>query len=89
VTYLLPTALHDELERLVAVGMSPAEALTAATLTAARVLGAEGEIGRIAPGYRGDLLILDADPLADIRNTRRIHAVIQGGAVIDRERLRR
>jgi imidazolonepropionase-like amidohydrolase len=84
----LPAALHDELERLVAVGMSPAEALTAATLTAARVLGAEGEIGQIAPGHRGDLLILDADPLADIRNTRRIHAVIQGGAVIDRERLR-
>jgi imidazolonepropionase-like amidohydrolase/Tol biopolymer transport system component len=84
----LPAGLHDELERLVAAGMSPAEALTAATLTAARVLGAEGEIGRIAPGYRGDLLILDADPLADIRNTRRIHTVIQGGAVIDRERLR-
>jgi imidazolonepropionase-like amidohydrolase len=83
----LPDALHDELERLVAVGFSPAEALTAATLTAALVLGAEAEIGRIAPGYRGDLLILDADPLADIRNTRRIHAVIQGGAVIDRERL--
>jgi imidazolonepropionase-like amidohydrolase len=84
----LPDAMHDELERLVAVGLSPAEALTAATLTAARVLGTESEVGRIAPGYRGDLLILDADPLADIRNTRRIHVVIQGGAVIDRERLR-
>jgi cytosine/adenosine deaminase-related metal-dependent hydrolase len=52
------------------------------------VLGAEAEIGQVAPGYRGDLLLLDADPLADIRNTRRIHAVIQGGVVIDRERLR-
>jgi dipeptidyl aminopeptidase/acylaminoacyl peptidase len=75
----MAAAMHDELERLVAVGLSPAEALTAATLTAARVLGAEGEIGQVAPGYRGDLLILDADPLADIRNIRRIHAVIQGG----------
>jgi imidazolonepropionase-like amidohydrolase/Tol biopolymer transport system component len=84
----LPAGLHDELERLVAVGLTPAEALTAATFTAARVLGAEAEIGRIAPGYRADLLILDADPLADIRNTRRIHTVIQGGSVIDRERLR-
>jgi imidazolonepropionase-like amidohydrolase len=84
----MAAAMHDELERLVAIGISPAEALTAATLTAARVLGAEGEIGQIAPGFRGDLLILDADPLADIRNTRRIHAVIQGGAVIDRAGLR-
>jgi imidazolonepropionase-like amidohydrolase len=84
----MAAAMHDELERLVAVGMSPAEALTAATITAARVLGAEGEIGQIAPGYRADLLILDADPLSDIRNTRRIHAVIQGGSVIDRGRLR-
>jgi imidazolonepropionase-like amidohydrolase len=84
----LPAAMHDELERLVAVGLTPAEALTAATFTAARVLGAEGEVGRIAPGYRGDLLILDADPLADIRNTRRIYVVVQGGAVIDREWLR-
>jgi cytosine/adenosine deaminase-related metal-dependent hydrolase len=84
----IPAAMHDELERLVAAGFSPTEALTAATLTAARVLGAEGEIGRIAPGYRGDLLILDADPIVDVRNTRRIHAVIQGGWVIDREWLR-
>ena len=79
--------VHTELEELVASGLTPAEALAAATSTAARVLRAEREIGAVAPGRIADLVILDADPLVDIRNTRRIWAVIQGGRVVDRERL--
>jgi cytosine/adenosine deaminase-related metal-dependent hydrolase len=55
----------------------------------ARLLGAEGDIGSIDEGKVADLLLLDADPLADIRNTRRIHAVIQGGGLVDRESLLR
>jgi CubicO group peptidase (beta-lactamase class C family)/imidazolonepropionase-like amidohydrolase len=75
----LPT-LHEELAIYVeAVGLSPAEALAAATLHPARMLGLEGEIGSIAPGYRADLVVLDANPLASIRNTRRIAWVIKGG----------
>lgn len=83
-----PWAVHGELEELVASGLTPGEALSAATSTAARILGAETEIGAVAPGMIADLVILEADPLADIRNTRRIWAVIQGGRVVDRERLR-
>ncbi len=84
-----PWALHTELEELVASGLTPAEALAAATSTAARVLGAEQEIGTIAPGRIADLVILDADPLADIRSTRRVWKVIQGGRVVDRDALLR
>lgn len=80
-------ALHAELEELAASGLTPAEALAAATSTAARVLGAEQDLGTIAPGRIADLVILDADPLVDIRNTRRIWMVIQGGRVVDRDTL--
>jgi imidazolonepropionase-like amidohydrolase/Tol biopolymer transport system component len=82
-----PWAVHTELEELVASGMTPAEALAAATSTAARVLGAQQDLGTIAPGRFADLVILDADPLTDIRNTRRIWRVIQGGRVVDRDAL--
>jgi imidazolonepropionase-like amidohydrolase/Tol biopolymer transport system component len=83
----LPGALHFELEELVASGLTPLEAITAATYTAARVLGAEEEIGSIKVGKWADLLLLDADPFEDIRNTRRIRKVIQSGRVVDREAL--
>lgn len=81
--------LHIEMEELVASGLSPAEALSAATLAGAQILGVEREIGAIRPGLIADLVILDADPLADIRNTRSIWAVIQSGRVIDRPALLR
>jgi Tol biopolymer transport system component len=83
----LPTALHIELEGLVEGGLSPLEAITAGTSTAARVLGAEAEIGTIEVGKLADLVILDADPLADIRNTQQIWRVIRGGRVVDRAAL--
>ncbi|MGK2936098.1 MAG: amidohydrolase family protein [Gemmatimonadaceae bacterium] len=83
----VPGMLHLELEDLVASGLTPLKAIAAATGVSARVLGAEGEIGTVAVGAHADLILLDGDPLVDIRNTRRIWKVIQGGRVVDREAL--
>ncbi len=72
--------LHEELALLVEdVGMTPAEAIHAATGRAARVLGLEGVTGRIIPGASADLLLVEGDPLADIRRTRQIEAVVLRG----------
>jgi imidazolonepropionase-like amidohydrolase len=74
--------LHDELELLVKqAGLSPAAALIAATGTAARAIGVDSMVGTIAPGKLADLVVLSADPLADIRNTRSIEWVMRGGKV--------
>lgn len=75
-------SLHLELALLVEAGLSPAEALYAATLMPARFLGITRESGTVAVGRRADLVLLDADPLRDIANTRRIHAVLLGGRVV-------
>lgn len=83
--YLVPGfALHDELALLVAAGLTPAEALRAATRDAARTLGLPA-VGTVARGQAADLLVLDADPLSDIRNTRRIHGVVVDGRWIPPE----
>lgn len=83
-------SLHDELEQLVTVaGLSPLEALRAATITAARLVGLEAELGAIAPGRLADLVLLDGNPLADIRATRRIRAVVADGRLLDRAALDR
>ena len=81
--------IHRELELLVAAGLDPIEALTAATATAARMLGREEEFGALRPGQRADLLILRSDPRVDIRNTRTLETVILAGRVIDRSTLLR
>lgn len=81
-----PDGVHNELAELVAAGFTSAEALVAATSAAARALGIE-DIGRIEVGKVADLVLLNADPLADIRNTRRIWQVIQGGRIVDRAAL--
>ncbi|AXQ29966.1 hypothetical protein D0B54_15335 [Solimonas sp. K1W22B-7] len=75
-------SLHDELELLVRNGMTPLLALQAATLGPARFLG-RGDIGGIAAGMRADLVLLGADPLADIRNTRALRGVMAGGRYYD------
>lgn len=85
----LPWALLWELEELVEAGLTPREAIDAATRTAARILGAQNEIGTLSRGAWADLVILDADPLQDIRNTRKIRTVIKGGQVVDRGALLR
>ena len=76
-------ALLQELELLTDAGLSPAEALLAATRNNARALGQSGELGSIEAGKLADLVVLDADPLLDIRHTRRIHRVIRAGVVLD------
>jgi uncharacterized protein len=79
--------IHDEMRLLVGAGLPPLAALQAATLNAARVLGWQERLGTIAPGKLADLVLLDANPLEDIRNTRAIHAVILNGRVVERAEL--
>jgi hypothetical protein len=76
-------SLHQELELLVESGLSPAAALTAATLNNARALRQEEALGSIEKGKLADLLLLTANPLDDIRNTRSIRLVIRGGTVCE------
>ena len=83
----LPGGIARELEALVQAGLSPVEALRAATSNAAAVLGLADEIGELRPGLRADLLLLEGDPAADIRNVARIRWLIQDGRVIDRSAL--
>ncbi|HEV8188109.1 MAG TPA: amidohydrolase family protein [Pyrinomonadaceae bacterium] len=83
----IPTGVHMELEQLVAAGLTPLQAIHAGTGAAARILGAEQDLGTIAVGKWADLVLLDADPLADIRNTRRIWKVMHDGQLVDRARL--
>ena len=78
--------LHDELALLVAAGLSPRQALQAATSNAADFLG-DPAIGRIAAGGPADLVLLDADPLVDIGATRRIAGVVRAGRWLDRAAL--
>ncbi len=74
--------LHEELSLFVRGGMSPWDALVAATLEPARYLGREATMGTVAAGKVADLVLLDADPLARIENTRRIRLVIAQGRVV-------
>ena len=74
-------SLHQELELLVESGLPPAAALRAATLHNAAILQQADQLGTIAPGKRADVVLLNADPLADVRNTRQIELVIRGGLV--------
>jgi len=80
-------AVHWEMELLVEAGFSPLEALRAATRDAAATLGLEEQLGIIAPGAVADLVVLEADPLEDIRNTQKIYSVIKDGNIIDRNAL--
>ena len=81
--------LHDELERLVRAGFSPAEALRTATLNPAIFLGREEDQGTVEAGKEADLVLLEADPLSDIRNTRRIAAVVVNGRLLGRREIDR
>jgi amidohydrolase family protein len=83
----MPQALHWELEALVRAGLTPSQALMAATSVAARVLGADADLGTIVPGKLADLIIIDGNPLEDIADTQRIWRVVQGGRIIDRDAL--
>ena len=82
-------SLHEELELLVEAGLTPPEALRTATINPARVLGLADSLGSVEVGKLADLVLLDADPLADIRNTQRIRAVIADGRLYRRADLDR
>lgn len=77
-------SVHVELELLVEAGLSPMDALVAATRRPAEMLRKDDEFGTVEVGKRADLLVLAADPLADIRNTRSLQVVIRGGEVVER-----
>jgi imidazolonepropionase-like amidohydrolase len=74
---------HLEMAIMVEAGMTPAAVLESATIGAARALQRD-DIGRLTPGSRADFVVLDADPLANILNTRKIHSVWIAGNQVDR-----
>jgi imidazolonepropionase-like amidohydrolase len=80
----IPTGVHMEMEHLVSAGLTSLQAIHAATGGAARILGADKDLGTIEVGKWADLVLLDADPIADIGNARRIWKVVHNGAVVDR-----
>jgi imidazolonepropionase-like amidohydrolase len=80
-------SLHRELELLVEAGLTPLAALQTATLNPARFLEATDSLGSVAEGKLADLVLLDANPLVDIRATRRIRAVVKNGRLYDRAAL--
>jgi amidohydrolase family protein len=86
--YLFPGfSLHDELAILVEAGLTPMEALQAATRNPARFLGREKDLGTVEQGKLADLVLLDSNPLADIHNTTKIHAVVANGKYYERATL--
>jgi imidazolonepropionase-like amidohydrolase len=74
---------HRELELMVEAGLTPAQALQAATSNAAQALHISGNFGTLAKGKRADMILLDADPLTDIKNTRKINKVWIGGREVN------
>src|SRR5229473_3802616 len=79
--------LHRELELYVKAGLTPLEAIQAATITLARVMKLENEVGTIEAGKRADLIILDANPLDNISNIRKVKFVITQGRLFDSAKL--
>jgi hypothetical protein len=86
--YVVPgLSLHQELALMVEAGLTPLEALQAATIHASRFLGKDKELGTIAVGKLADVVLLDASPLGDIHNTQKINAVVSNGRLLDRKAL--
>jgi imidazolonepropionase-like amidohydrolase len=80
-------SIHREMRLMVEAGLTPLEVLRSATVAGARTLGLEGQAGEVRAGMLADLVILDADPLADIGNLEQVHRFIKGGVVYDPEEL--
>ncbi len=86
--YIFPGfSLHEELQRFVAAGFTPLEALQTATLNPAKFLGMEDRLGTIEAGKLADMVLLDANPLEDVSNTQKIAAVIVNGRYLSRSEL--
>ncbi len=87
-TYIFPGfSVHDELVELVAAGLSPADALQTTTINAATFSGVEDHFGSITEGKAADMLLLQADPTRDIRNTQKIAGLFFNGQYYDRSAL--
>jgi imidazolonepropionase-like amidohydrolase len=82
-------SVHEELENLVGAGLTPYEAIRAGTRDAAEFLGQDSELGAVAGGMRADLLLIDANPLADVRNASKITGIMLRGQWLPAERLQR
>jgi imidazolonepropionase-like amidohydrolase len=80
--------VHREMELLVAAGTSPLDAIRIATLQGAKYLGRDAQLGSITDGKLADLVLLEADPIEDINNTKRVNTVIKNGVIIDRDKLK-
>ena len=74
-------SLHREIELYVQAGFTPMEAIQAATIVPARVMGVDKELGTIETGKRGDLIVIHGDPLQDIHNTRNVESVVTNGVM--------
>jgi imidazolonepropionase-like amidohydrolase len=86
--YIFPGfSLHQELQRFVAAGFTPLEALQTATLNPAKFLGMQDRLGTIEKGKLADLVLLDANPLENIRNTEAIAGVVVNGRYLSRAEL--
>ncbi len=80
-------SIHREMEIYVSAGFTPMEAIQAATIVPARAMRLEKEVGTVEAGKRADLIIVDGDPLADIRNLRRVVTVVHAGRAYDTAKL--
>ena len=88
--YIFPGfSLHEELQRFVAAGFTPLEALQTATLNPAEFFGLGSQLGSIEPGKFADLVLLKANPLADISNTQKIAAVLVRGRYLSSDDLKK
>jgi imidazolonepropionase-like amidohydrolase len=76
-------SIHREMRMMVESGLTPLEVLRSATVGGARAMGLEAQAGEVAAGRLADLVILEADPLADIANLEKVHRTIKGGLVYD------
>ena len=86
-TGLAGYGLHRELELYVQAGLTPMEAIQSATLVAARAMKLDADSGTVEPGKRADLLLVDGNPLDDIRNLRRVVSVVSAGRLYSSSRL--
>jgi hypothetical protein len=83
--YFVPGySLHQELGLLVQAGLTPLQALQAATINPARALRATDSLGSVSAGKLADLVLLEADPTLDVANAKRVHAVMANGRLLDR-----